>query len=72
MNAIAIGLDIGKSVFQVHGEDVEGKIVLQKRLRRLQVEAFFTSCRPRASGPKPAARRTIGAARCGRWATTCG
>jgi transposase len=41
MNAITIDLDIAKSVFQVHGEDASGRIVLQKRLRRPQVEAFF-------------------------------
>jgi len=42
MNAITIGLDIAKSVFQVHGEDHTGKVVIQKRLRRHQVEAFFS------------------------------
>ena len=42
MNAITIGLDIAKSVFQVHGEDQTGKVVIQKRLRRHQVEAFFS------------------------------
>ena len=41
MQAITIGLDIAKSVFQVHGEDSSGKVVLQKRLRRGQVAAFF-------------------------------
>jgi len=40
MNTITIGLDIAKSVFQVHGEE-SGKIVLQKRLRRSQVADFF-------------------------------
>jgi len=40
MNTITIGLDIAKSVFQVHGEEA-GKIVLQKRLRRAQVVSFF-------------------------------
>lgn len=40
MNTITIGLDIAKSVFQVHGE-ASGKIVLQKRLRRSQVVDFF-------------------------------
>ena len=40
MDAITIGLDIAKSVFQVHGEK-EGRIVLRKRLRRKEVEAFF-------------------------------
>lgn len=40
MTIITIGLDIAKSVFQVHGE-ASGKIVLTKRLRRSQVEDFF-------------------------------
>ena len=40
MNTIMIGLDIAKSVFQVHGEE-SGKVVLQKRLRRSQMTAFF-------------------------------
>lgn len=46
MNTITIGLDIAKSVFQVHGEAL-GKIVLQKRLRRAQVSDFFAKL-PRA------------------------
>ena len=41
MHAITIGLDLAKSVFQVHGEDAKGKIVFQKKLRRAQLEAFF-------------------------------
>lgn len=40
MNTTTIGLDIAKSVFQVHGEAL-GEIVLQKRLRRSQVADFF-------------------------------
>jgi transposase len=36
-----IGLDIAKSVFQVHGEDAAGQVVVQRRLRRSQVAAFF-------------------------------
>src|SRR5271155_2968514 len=46
MKAITIGLDIAKSVFQVHGEDASGKVVLQKRLGRARVEAFFTGLEP--------------------------
>lgn len=46
MDTIMIGLDIAKSVFQVHGES-SGKIVLQKRLRRSQMIAFFAKL-PRA------------------------
>jgi len=32
MNVSTIGVDIAKSVFQVHGEDCEGKVVIRKRL----------------------------------------
>ena len=41
MKIITIGLDISKSVFQVYAEDGAGAVVLQKRLRRGQVEPFF-------------------------------
>ena len=46
MKSITIGLDIAKSVFQVHGEDGSGKIIIQKRLRRSQVEDFFAKLPP--------------------------
>ena len=41
MKTIMIGLDLAKSVFQVHGVDAEGKVVMRRQLRRGQVEAFF-------------------------------
>ena len=34
-------LDLAKSVFQVHGVDAQGKVVVTKRLRRGAVLAFF-------------------------------
>src|SRR5215471_962400 len=36
-----IGLDLAKHVFQVHGVDANGAVVLRKQLRRGQVMAFF-------------------------------
>lgn len=36
-----IGLDIAKNVFQVHGIDRTGTVVIQRRLRRRQVLSFF-------------------------------
>jgi transposase len=36
-----IGLDIAKSVFQVHGIDAEGKVVIRRQLTRRYVLAFF-------------------------------
>ncbi|MDH2348619.1 MULTISPECIES: IS110 family transposase [unclassified Bradyrhizobium] len=36
-----IGLDIAKSVFQVHGVDAAGQVVIRRQLRRQHVLAFF-------------------------------
>jgi transposase len=36
-----IGLDITKNVFQVHGVDAAGKVVVRKQLRRSQLPSFF-------------------------------
>jgi transposase len=50
MRAITIGLDIAKSVFQVHAEDQAGKIVLRKRVPRGQVERLFAKLPPSLIG----------------------
>ena len=36
-----IGLDLAKHVFQAHGADASGRVVLRKKLRRAQVLEFF-------------------------------
>jgi transposase len=41
-----IGLDIAKSVFQVHGVDVDGDVVLRRQLKRRYVLAFFQKLPP--------------------------
>jgi hypothetical protein len=41
-----IGLDIAKSVFQVHGVDAVGQVVLRRQLRRRQLLAFFQKLQP--------------------------
>ena len=42
MEAITtIGLDIAKSVFQVHGIDAEGNVILRRQLKRRYVLALF-------------------------------
>ncbi len=41
-----IGLDLAKSVFQVHGVDASGKSVIRRQLRRRQVLAFFKRLPP--------------------------
>ncbi len=40
---ITIGLDIAKSVFQVHGVDAAGAVVIRKRISRAKVLEFFTT-----------------------------
>lgn len=46
MQVTTIGLDIAKSVFQVHGVDEQGRTVLRKRLSRGRVLAFFANLPP--------------------------
>ena len=47
MQAITtIGLDIAKSVFQVHGIDAEGKVLIRRKLKRRYVLAFFEKLQP--------------------------
>jgi len=46
MEAITVGLDIAKSVFQVHGVDETGEVVVRKRLRRSQMIPFFERLEP--------------------------
>jgi transposase len=41
-----IGLDIAKSVFQVHGVDATGQVVIRRQLRRRHVLAFFQKLPP--------------------------
>jgi transposase len=42
----AVGLDIAKSVFQIHGIDAEGKAVVRRKLKRRYVLAFFEKLPP--------------------------
>jgi transposase len=47
MNEITtIGLDLAKSVFQVHGVDATGRAVLKRQLKRKDVLAFFKKLPP--------------------------
>jgi transposase len=41
-----IGLDLAKNVFQVHGVDASGSVVLRRQLRRGAVEKFFAQLSP--------------------------
>jgi transposase len=41
MQAIRFGIDLAKNVIQIHGVDAEGRVVVQRPLKRGQVLAFF-------------------------------
>src|SRR5271156_2545952 len=41
-----IGLDIAKSVFQIHGVDVDGAVVIRRRVSRAKVSEFFAALPP--------------------------
>ena len=43
MKATTIGIDIAKSVFQVHGVDAAGQVTVTKKLRRAEVMKFFAT-----------------------------
>ena len=41
-----LGVDLSKSVFQLHGVEAEGAIVLKRQLRRSQMLEFFRRLSP--------------------------
>ena len=43
---VVVGLDIAKSVFQVHGVDRDGEVVVRRRLRRSRVLPYFATVEP--------------------------
>ena len=46
MEVTTIGLDLAKNVFQVHGVDGEGTVVIRRQLRRSRVLPFFERLPP--------------------------
>ena len=53
-----VGLDIAKSVFQVHGVDGAGQVVIRRQLKRRYVLAF--SCHRAWWALRPAPHRITG------------
>lgn len=46
MEITTIGLDVAKNVFQVHGIDAAGEVLVRKTLRRAQLLPFFAKLSP--------------------------
>ena len=38
---VTVGIDLAKSVFQIHGVDESGRVLVRRQLRRSQLLAFF-------------------------------
>ena len=47
MNKLSVvGLDLAKNVFQVHGINPEGEVVVRKQLRRSEMRKYFAQLAP--------------------------
>ena len=63
MQISTVGIDLAKRVFQIHGVDQDGNVVLRKQLRRAQVLGFFAKLPPCLGAWRLVGHRTIGRAR---------
>ena len=72
MEVTTIGLDLAKHVFQVHGVDASGSVILKRRLRRREVAAFFAALRPCLVGMEACATAHFWARQPGALATRSG
>ena len=46
MKITTSGIDVAKSVFQIHGVEEHGTVVLRRQLRRSQLVLFFSKLEP--------------------------
>ena len=68
---VRVGLDLAKSVLQVHATD-HGRVLIRRKLRREDVEAFFPAFAALPRQPwKPVRVRTIGDVCSSAWGMRC-
>jgi transposase len=46
MNCTTLGIDLAKNVFQLHGVDERGRVVVQKRVSRSKLRATIAQLPP--------------------------
>jgi transposase len=68
MQTIRFGIDLAKNVFQVHGVDAAGQVVVQRQLRRGQMLTFFARQPAALIGMEACGSPIIGAVSCKAWA----
>jgi hypothetical protein len=67
-DVITIGLDIAKSVFQIHGVDRDGEAAIRKRVSRAKLLEFFARLPPCVVGIEALSDRTsLGPKDSGAW-----
>ena len=59
MKITTIGIDLAKEVFQIHGGDAQGKILLRKQLRRSKMSKFFANLTPCLIGMEACGSATL-------------
>jgi transposase len=50
MQVTTVGVDLAKRVFQAHGVNTQGQVVVRKRLSRAQLKAYFSALPPALVG----------------------
>ena len=65
-----VGIDLAKSVFQVHAIDAAGQVVLARAVRRRDFLALIGKLPPSLIGMEACASSRAGC--CAAWATMCG
>ena len=71
MKTTVLGIDLAKNVFQLHGVDDQGKVVVRKQLTRPKLLPFVAQLAPCRIGMEACQGAHTGPARCGSWAMTC-
>src|SRR5262249_16852488 len=66
-----VGLDIAESVFQVHGIDADGNVVVRRQLKRRYVLTSVKSCRRAWLASRPVRHRITGRVNLRRSVTPC-
>ena len=64
-----IGLDIAKSVFQVHGVDATGQVVVRRQLKRRYLLTFFQKLSPCLVGIEACGSAHLGRVSSSHWVT---
>ena len=68
MQVTMIGIDLAKHVFQIHGVDADGGVVVRRKLRRSEVIDFLAKLPPASIGMEACATVHHWARELVRWA----